>query len=520
MKTTRRISDMLAYGNTIVMVLFASFVFLLPAGIVLYNLSDPAISNGQIPASAFRLHRSLSPRYEQWARDRIESERAAKLHTDNISGTEWPVFGSAFYLWATESLQDAWEKNPDLAPIAPKEYARGCIEAATDLIIDPNHATWVRDHWGDDYMEEENAFYRMLVVGSLTVHHKLTGDEQHLPYLREQVESLAADIDASPAGLLEDYPNECYPGDVVAAIACILRADEVLGTDHTAFAKRALRGFEGEAIDQELGIPPYMAVARYGAALTPARGCSNSYICLFAPEVWPEAAKGWYDQYEKHFWQHRWTASGFREFAKNVDGKDWYIDVDAGPSIAGHGFAASAFGAGAARANGRFDHAYPLTLQMLAASWPLPNGRLLLPRFLSNATDAPYLGEVGILFNLSRQPVAGVPITKGGGGVPGLVYVVFAIYLVGFALLTLSSLVALRHRGRRANALPVPRAQLTLWVVLVMGGLLTAVWIHTPIGVVMILCAQFLPLRPPRMGATLRNRLILARLLNHPRAGK
>ena len=48
----------------------------------------------------------------------------------DISGTEWPIFGTVFYLWATESLQEAWEKDPALARVAPKEYARGAIEAA------------------------------------------------------------------------------------------------------------------------------------------------------------------------------------------------------------------------------------------------------------------------------------------------------------------------------------------------------------------------------------------------------
>ena len=46
--------------------------------------------------------------------------------------------------------------------------------------------------------------------------------------------------------------------------------------------------------------------------------------------------------------------------------------MDAGPVIHGFGFAASGFGLAAARAHGRFDHAYPLSLEMIALSWPLP----------------------------------------------------------------------------------------------------------------------------------------------------
>jgi hypothetical protein len=98
--------------------------------------------------------------------------------------------------------------------------------------------------------------------------------------------------------------------------------------------------------------------------------------------------------------------------------------VDAGPVLKGFGCAACAFGVGAARVNGHFEHAYPLTAEMLVASWPLPNGTRLFPRLLSNAADAPYLGEAAILFNLTRLPAEGVPI-KIGGSLPRFVLIFF-----------------------------------------------------------------------------------------------
>ncbi|MEI9999985.1 MAG: hypothetical protein WDO13_12925 [Verrucomicrobiota bacterium] len=54
------------------------------------------------------------------------------------------------------------------------------------------------------------------------------------------------------------------------------------------------------------------------------------------------------------------------------------------------------------------DEAAPLTGEMLACSWTLTDGTLLLPRALAWGTDAPYLGEAGILFCLTRQPIAGI----------------------------------------------------------------------------------------------------------------
>jgi hypothetical protein len=134
-----------------------------------------------------------------------------------------------------------------------------------------------------------------------------------------------------------------------------------------------------------------MAGSATGLPCSEARGCANSYVCLNAPELWPAQARQWYELYDRFFWQQRLTAVGYREYAKDVRHADWTMDVDAGPVIAGHGVAASAFGVGAARKNGRFDRAYPLAAEMLATVGELPNGVLAIPRLLSNLSDAPML---------------------------------------------------------------------------------------------------------------------------------
>ena len=280
------------YFNAAVLVLFALCFFLVPGVAVIHALSDPSIRSGGIPRSAWKLHRVLSPQFEQWAGKRLGSTRAAELSTSNISGTEWPLFGAVFYLWATESLQDEWERGHSPSVIAPKVYASGAIEAATRLVVDPTQANWVKLHWGKIYLKTENVFYRMLVISALTSHARLTGDKEYLPLLKDQVDSLSTELDASPHGLLDDYPGQCYPGDVLTAIAMIHRADKVLGTDHSVFVSRAIRGFQSNALDPR-GLVPYAAIAPLGEPIDSSRGCGNSYVSLFAPEIWPEQARKW-----------------------------------------------------------------------------------------------------------------------------------------------------------------------------------------------------------------------------------
>src|SRR5271165_6733164 len=125
------------------------------------------------------------------------------------------MFSSVFFLWATEALQEGWNADPSLAKVEPRRKVAEAIEAAVELIADPNHAAWVKKHWGAHYLGRENIFYRMLLISGLTSYQKLTGQTRYESLLAEQVGLLAKEIDASPHGLLDDYPGECYPIDVL-----------------------------------------------------------------------------------------------------------------------------------------------------------------------------------------------------------------------------------------------------------------------------------------------------------------
>jgi hypothetical protein len=103
-----------------------------------------------------------------------------------------------------------------------------------------------------------------------------------------------------------------------------------------------------------------------------------------------------------------------------------------------------------ARAHGRYDHAYPLTLQMVALSWPLPGGRLLVPAALSNLEDAPMLGEANIVYVLSQPGTAVVEPSR--WAIPGLVWICLAFYFgIGFLLLCFAWRLVRRTIIRKPN---------------------------------------------------------------------
>jgi len=481
------------YTNTIVIIFLSIYFLLLPACLMIHYINDTGLKESKMPGFAYQFHRSLSAKYEKWARGRVVSKKAEGLSLNDISGTEWPVFGSVFYLLATESLQQAWEKNKDLSSAAPKIYAAGAIEVAVELVADPGHASWVKQHWGEDYLHRENVFYRMLLINALTSYQKLLGKEKYTSLLRDQVETLSKELDESPHGLLDDYPRQCYPTDIVAAIAAINRADTVLGTDHSDFIKRSVRAFEGRFVDST-GLPPYEADSTTGI-IGKARGCSSQWITVWTPDLWPDYSKQLYENFDKHFWQERWTAVGFREFPKDDSGCEWYFDVDSGPVIAGFGAAASAFGIGAARANGRFDHAYPLTTQAIVFSWPLLNGTLAGPRLLSNSTDAPYLGEASILFSLTRMPAEGFDIVTDDYA-PKIVYIAISSLFIIFFLIAVSLIISVKkfYKSDSHNLkIKMPKIQFSIWCVLIAAACLLYFKVNILFGILSLLLTQIFP---------------------------
>ena len=105
--------------NVSVVVFLAFYFFLLPGVRLLIDLQDPGLRSNDIPHFAWRWHRDLTPRYERWARQRLAAGPAPGLDDLGVAGTEWPVFGSVFYLWATDDLQQAYEQDPAQARIPP-----------------------------------------------------------------------------------------------------------------------------------------------------------------------------------------------------------------------------------------------------------------------------------------------------------------------------------------------------------------------------------------------------------------
>jgi hypothetical protein len=419
-----------------------------PAATLLVDFARPDAGSARLRANLLDWHAALAARIEPWARERTGSSRPGDLSRRDVPGTEWPLFGAVFFLWATESVQAMWSIDGLPGP-SPVERTAGAIHAAADLVADPAHAAWVRAHWGETYLDRENLFYRMLLVAGLDAFERLTGELRHHVMLVDQVERLGAELDASPHGLLEDYPGEAYSVDILLAYAAIARAADRLDRADPARVTRARRAFEGALLDPGTGLPAYAVDAIEGRALGPARGVGLSMMLVFADRLWPALAERWYADYTARFWQRRFGIEGFREFAPTPDGAfDWLTEVDAGPVVGGFGTAASAFGLAAVRQHGDVRRTTALTPLALVASWPLFDGTLLGPRLLSSLTDSPYVGESAVLFSLARNPA--LRIDREPGDVPPTLWIILVTALLVGVLDPAWRIARWRRAARRA----------------------------------------------------------------------
>ncbi|MBI5820291.1 MAG: hypothetical protein HZA88_15090 [Verrucomicrobia bacterium] len=421
-QSASRLAGLGIFGRMIVsgVMLFVACAFFLYPGIVTFRVAtDPELrTTGQT-----RLLRGwfsdAARRYDRWATQYLDSHRGELVSEHDVAGTEWPIFGSTLFLLAAEEL---FTSGKTFEPMNSDVVS--AVRKAAQVIADPATGSWVRRKWGADYLTRENVFYRMLLIMGFAAYERLTPDRQYHDFMTRQMRSLADELQRAPFHLCDDYPGECYPHDVLWAVAALQRAGRLDGVRHDALIRGLMSVLNGK-LRTPHDLPASEASSRTGSILQGARGCNSSGILIVAAELDKQAARQWFEAYVRHFWDSGTWVAGFRETPRGGD--DRFMDVDSGLVVGGLGSVASAFGIGAAKVVGRFDHAAPLTMEAVAVSWPSPFGPVIPGILGSTAAGGWCLGESALLFSMSRRSPsdAGIPFT---GPVPRMVWVVTIAY--------------------------------------------------------------------------------------------
>ena len=327
------------------------------------------------------------------------------------------MFGSVFFLVTADELQKQGKIDVRSGKL------RKAVETAAAVVVSPDTATWVKAKWGNDYLKKENLFYRMLVILGLSSYERMTGDTRYRALMSEQRAGVADELMAAKYHVLDDYPGECWPNDVVWSVAAIQRAAALERTNHSVLVRALMTSLDG-ALKVD-GLPAFKVDKDTGRVYETPRGCGNSGILPFAAELDADIAARWYREYDARFWKQTAWLAGFTEWPRGS--RERYSDVDSGPVVCELGSVASAFGIGAAKACGRMDRAAPLTLEAVACSWPTPFGFLLPVAMGKIAVGGGCLAETALLFSMTR-PVCAAKTVPFSGPVPLIVWVMFMAY--------------------------------------------------------------------------------------------
>ncbi len=198
--------------------LVVALCFFFYPGVTLLSLaSDPGIHRDGQPAEFPTWFRKTAVSYRGWAEGYLVSRRAESVSVEDVAGTEWPLFGTVFFLASAEELLEHGKIERD-------EDLMAAMNVAVRVVLDPSTASWVQAKWGKDYASQGNVFYRMLVLHGLTSFERATLDMSYHTIQQRQAKLLADELMVARYHLADDYPGECYPTDVLWAVVAIKRA--------------------------------------------------------------------------------------------------------------------------------------------------------------------------------------------------------------------------------------------------------------------------------------------------------
>jgi len=410
--------------------------FIYPAIIISLVILDPELKTTGESQLVPMWFQTTTHKYNTWAKEYLQKKYATTVKSSDIAATEWPMFGSVFYLLTVEELQA--QNQIDIR----EKHIQKAINNAVSIVYSPDTATWVKKKWkksyfktGKTYLEKENVFYRMLFIMGLASYEKITSNTQYHSVLEKQTQSLASELINTKYYLADDYPSQCYPSDVLWAVAAIKKATTlgITNTNINILITKLLLTLK-TAHTNNIYLPPYQINSKTAKVIQNARGCSTSGILQFSPMLDINISKQWYQTYVQHFWKETPWLVGFREFSKEDSS---FTDVDSGPIIFNIGSVASLFGIGASKSLGHLDYTVPLTIETVAYGWPTPFG-FLVPSLVGKVTANSWvLGDVALLFSMTRPNYAHTTISF-DGTVPFSVWgILFTFIILGVVLIYL-----------------------------------------------------------------------------------
>lgn len=169
----------------------------------------------------------------------------------------------------------------------------------------------------------------------------LWSEPEDIINFQKSSDEIARALRESEGPFLPSYPHAAWPADMVVALASLARYDHHFGTQrYQNLLTDWVTSVRGQP-DPATGLIPHAVSAPGNQLLEGARGCSQSLIHCFLPEIDGPFAEEQFQLYRSQFFTTRLGLPGIREYPVGHSGSG---DVDSGPVIWEIGGAASIVG--------------------------------------------------------------------------------------------------------------------------------------------------------------------------------
>ena len=226
----------LAALGTLCASIVAVCFFFYPGAVLVGLARDPGIHSDGQPTAFSAWFQKTARRYRVWADEYLASRQGEHVAPGDVAGTEWPLFGTVFFLAAAEELLKQGKIKRDGELMAT-------LEVAARVVVATSTASWVRAKWGENYQSTENVFYRVLVLHGLTNFERATFDTRYHIIQQQQARLLGAELMAAKYHLADDYPGSggCSPNPIRRHSLCWLSSARILRAFEQTIRERPRR---------------------------------------------------------------------------------------------------------------------------------------------------------------------------------------------------------------------------------------------------------------------------------------
>jgi len=214
-----------------------------------------------------------------------------------------------------------------------------------------------------------NGWSSYLLVKKLSIEQPAKRNPEEIARFETQCKSIAEALAAQPSPYLTSYPGAAWPADMVLCMASLSAHDKVFDAHYRMEIGAWLKKVKAR-LDPH-GLIPHEVHPRSGAMVEQARGCSQSLMLCFLPDIDTEFCLEQYTRYRGLFLDHRFGLPGIREYPPGNFGLG---DVDSGPVFLQIGSVASIVGIRSLRVNGDISEATMLRNSLEPFALPLSSG--------------------------------------------------------------------------------------------------------------------------------------------------